>query len=267
MSGSPRGEAPRLKTMPERVWYKSLYWRIALGYVALLAVLLLVQTGLSLWVMDRMWGGSSRTPEQLAELVAQDLSGAARAVAAVRRRAAPAHPIRHRLPAVRRHAARRHAHAVEPAERDPAQSRTRSARPPDGTVGRLATRRTAGRRARRTARRRARRRTAPPELGRGGPDGRRGGSSAQFAFVTVNEERAGVVAVPSRLPPLSVGLREAAPTLISVGIALLGLGAAIMALADLPSDAPASRAVSRTRRARSATDAPTCGPTNRAATK
>ena len=64
----------------------------------------------------------------------------------------------------------------------------------------------------------------------GGPDGRRGGSSAQFAFVTVNEERAGVVAVPSGLPPLSVGLREAAPTLIAVGIALLGLGAAIMAL-------------------------------------
>src|SRR6187397_2548551 len=60
--------------MPERVWYKSLYWRIALGYIALLAVLMLVQTGLSLWVMDRMWGGSSRTPEQLADLVAQDLS-------------------------------------------------------------------------------------------------------------------------------------------------------------------------------------------------
>ena len=60
--------------MPERVWYRSLYWRIALGYIALLAVLMLVQTGLSVWVMDRMWGGSSRTPEQLAELVAQDLS-------------------------------------------------------------------------------------------------------------------------------------------------------------------------------------------------
>src|SRR6185503_16322536 len=73
--GSSRGEAPRLNTMPERVWYKSLYWRIALGYVALLALLMLVQTGLSLWVMDRMWGGSNRTPEQLAELVAQDLSG------------------------------------------------------------------------------------------------------------------------------------------------------------------------------------------------
>ena len=59
--------------MPERVWYRSLYWRIALGYVALLAVLLLVQTGLTAWVTDRMWGRASRTPDQLAELVAEDV--------------------------------------------------------------------------------------------------------------------------------------------------------------------------------------------------
>ena len=38
------------------------------------------------------------------------------------------------------------------------------------------------------------------------------------------------MAVPSGLPPLSVGLREAAPTLISLGIALLGVGAGVMAL-------------------------------------
>ena len=39
--------------MPERRWYRSLYWRIALGYIALLAVLLVVQTGLAVWLMDR----------------------------------------------------------------------------------------------------------------------------------------------------------------------------------------------------------------------
>src|SRR5258708_26765621 len=60
--------------MRERVWYKSLYWRIALGYIALLALLLLVQTGLSVWLTNRMWGRANRTPEQLAEMVAQDLS-------------------------------------------------------------------------------------------------------------------------------------------------------------------------------------------------
>ena len=41
--------------MPDRVWYKSLYWRIALGYIALLALLLLVQTGLAVWLTNRMW--------------------------------------------------------------------------------------------------------------------------------------------------------------------------------------------------------------------
>jgi signal transduction histidine kinase len=81
--------------------------------------------------------------------------------------------------------------------------------PPD--VGRW--RRTAWRRTARRARRpvvAAARRSSPSSRSR------RSGSA--------------VVAVPVQLPPLSVGLREAAPTLISVGIALLGLGAAVMAL-------------------------------------
>ena len=60
--------------MHERVWYRSLYWRIAVGYIALLAVLLVVQTGLAVWLTDRMWGRSSRTPGELAEIVAQDVS-------------------------------------------------------------------------------------------------------------------------------------------------------------------------------------------------
>ena len=48
--------------------------------------------------------------------------------------------------------------------------------------------------------------------------------------MNVNGERAGVVAVPLGFPPLSVGLRELAPTLIPLGIALLAVGAAIMSL-------------------------------------
>jgi hypothetical protein len=60
--------------MPERTWYRSLYWRIALGYVGLLAVLLAVQTGLVLQLSNRMWGRAVRTPAQLADVVAQDLS-------------------------------------------------------------------------------------------------------------------------------------------------------------------------------------------------
>ena len=144
--------------MPERVWYRSLYWRIALGYVALLAVLLLVQTGLSVWLTDRMWGGASRTPEQLAELVAQDLSAALAQ--------SPQFDLDQylrddtaRLPAVRRGAARRHAHVVEPPERDPAESRTRRARASMGRGGDCARR--------------------PPDGGRGGgPEGAAAGGSA-----------------------------------------------------------------------------------------
>jgi hypothetical protein len=60
--------------MPERRWYRSLYWRIALGYVALLAVLLLAQTGLAIWLMDRVWG-QTRMPAELADLVGCALSG------------------------------------------------------------------------------------------------------------------------------------------------------------------------------------------------
>jgi len=63
-----------MKTMPERVWYRSLYWRIAMGYVALLAVLLVVQISLFVGLTNWMFGRATRTPAQLAEIVAQDLS-------------------------------------------------------------------------------------------------------------------------------------------------------------------------------------------------
>jgi signal transduction histidine kinase len=205
--------------MPERVWYKSLYWRIALGYIALLAVLMLVQTGLSLWVMDRMWGGSNRTPEQLADLVAQDLSG--------QLTQSPQFD-------VERHLLTQYGSGYQPfIVMLRGETRTLSNRPNavPPNLGREARGRLMGRGGDWP-------RGGPPDGGRGGgpdggrggPDGRRGGSSAQVAFITVKEERAGIVAVPSQLPPLSVGLREAAPTLIAVGIALLGLGAAVMAL-------------------------------------
>ena len=58
---------------PERRWYRSLYWRIAMGFVALLAVLLVAQTALAVWMTERVWGRGSRTPAELADTVAQDL--------------------------------------------------------------------------------------------------------------------------------------------------------------------------------------------------
>ena len=51
--------------MPDPVWYRSLYWRIALGFVALLATLLVVQGLIFLWMTGRMqeilWSRSAAT--------------------------------------------------------------------------------------------------------------------------------------------------------------------------------------------------------------
>ena len=48
------------------VWYRSLYWRIAFGFVALLAVVLVAAGLLFLWLTDRIVGPSSKSPQQLA---------------------------------------------------------------------------------------------------------------------------------------------------------------------------------------------------------
>ena len=190
--------------MPERRWYRSLYWRIALGYIALLAVLLVVQTGLAVWLMDRMWGQASRTPAELAELVARDLS--------MRLTHDPAFDLE-------RHLREEYGSGYQPfvvVMAGPGVSRiyeNRSPVPPN--LGR-------------DARRRLDQRFDEPGPGRGGGGGRR--SFALYADIVASGSRAGIVAVPAGPPPLSVGLREVAPTLGFVGVALLGAGAALMAL-------------------------------------
>src|SRR5262245_2266044 len=63
--------------MPEPVWFRSLYWRIAIGFVAMLAVVLLLQAGIFLWLTSRFTESvSSRSPQELADLVARELSEA-----------------------------------------------------------------------------------------------------------------------------------------------------------------------------------------------
>src|SRR5688572_15530025 len=58
-------------------WYRSLYWRIVVGFVALLATLLVVQTLLFLWLTGRfVTSPLSRTPQELADHVARDVSEA-----------------------------------------------------------------------------------------------------------------------------------------------------------------------------------------------
>ena len=60
-----------------RRWYRSLYWRIALGLFAFLALMLVAQGALLLWVSDRMAGSMpASSPQRLAVLVASDVGAA-----------------------------------------------------------------------------------------------------------------------------------------------------------------------------------------------
>jgi signal transduction histidine kinase len=186
--------------MRERVWYKSLYWRIALGYIALLALLLLVQAGLSVWLTNRMWGRAA--PEQLAEMVAQDLS---------------AELARSPQTDIERHLRDKYGVGYQPFVVVLAGEMRRFSNRPTAVspiLGYAARMRLAGRDPNR--RRRAGDPPRPPR--------------AHFVEVLVNGKRVGMVAVPLGPPPLVVGMRELAPTLTSVAIVLLSVGAAIMAL-------------------------------------
>jgi len=63
--------------MPETVWYKSLYWRIALGFVALLATLLALEGLVFLWLTGRTAEFlPGRSPVELAQAIARDAANA-----------------------------------------------------------------------------------------------------------------------------------------------------------------------------------------------
>src|SRR5215813_4669215 len=63
--------------MSDRAWYRSLYWRIALGLVVFLALLLGAQGLLYIYLTDRLAGSMpARSPRELAVNVASDISAA-----------------------------------------------------------------------------------------------------------------------------------------------------------------------------------------------
>ena len=57
-------------------WHHSLYWRIAVGFVACLALLLLVQAMLFVWVVSRSSTVPNQPPDRFAQTVALDASQA-----------------------------------------------------------------------------------------------------------------------------------------------------------------------------------------------
>ncbi len=59
--------------MSERRWFRSLYWRIALVFIVLLAVMLVAQAASFVWIAIRTEGGApERVGREFAELVATD---------------------------------------------------------------------------------------------------------------------------------------------------------------------------------------------------
>jgi two-component system OmpR family sensor kinase len=63
--------------MSEPTWYRSLYWRIALGLFAFLVLTLAAQGALFIWMIDQTAGTMpARSPRRIAGLVASDISTA-----------------------------------------------------------------------------------------------------------------------------------------------------------------------------------------------
>jgi two-component system, OmpR family, sensor kinase len=219
--------------MSELVWYKSLYWRIAFGFVATLAALLLAQGGVLLWLTDRVVGSSSRTPEQLVASVAADLSAALAKnpdlslegyvrdhfrqiyrpflvvmrdgrVASNRPNGLPPGYIRSVQGRLRRGIPLRGADPADGGRRggdrdDGPGLRSPGGGPPGGGP--------------------------PPGVPEGAPP-----RGSEVAPVIVGDAELGYVVVPIAAPPVFVAIRELGPTLTWVGLALLAIGAASSAL-------------------------------------
>ena len=227
--------------MPEIAWYRSLYWRIALGFVALLATLLAVQGVVFLWITGRASDLlPGRSPAEYAQTIAADL--------VVVLRDQPTIDLDSYLND--RYTTKYRPFVV--VTRDGRTVTSRAVMPPPelarGAMGRLTGDMGPSRSGRGSrgggggananpdgmppSQRPDGGRPGPPfDRGRGGPGrGGRGGPPAIFVPVLVDGESVAMVAVPSEAPPLSVVMRDLGFTLGAVAIGLLIAGVSIGAL-------------------------------------
>ncbi len=242
--------------MSDPVWYRSLYWKIAFGFVAMLAILLLTQGLLFLWLTDQIFGVPARTPAQLATLVAEEVGTEIQQhpdtdlEAFVRDKYSRIYQPFLVVLANGQRASNR-PNGLPPEFGRAVQGRLRGEMLGTGRFGEPSTvpRSPMGPGGTETGR------GGPPPISRGptgelpagpaieprsfpggpgpgGPFGRRGGPRypAEFAPIMVAERQVGVAAVPSNPPPVSVALHELGPTLTWLGLGLLGLGATLTAL-------------------------------------
>ena len=227
------GVTPRLSRGDLR-WYRSLYWRIGLGLVVFLAMMLAAQGALYLWMTERIAGSMpARDPGRLAVLVASDIAAALAAdpnldlqryvhdqfgnvfqtflVLMDDGRAVANHDdVPEELEAMRMELTR------FPPPRLGFGPRGRGPGPPPEFEG--------GRGAR------------GPRPRAGGPPPRQGGPPprpprrGEFAPIRVAGEPVGLVAVLPGGPPFSRVLRELGPTMGLVGGGVLAVGMAVVAL-------------------------------------
>jgi signal transduction histidine kinase len=195
--------------MSERILFRSLYSKIAVGFVAVLAALLLAQTLLFLWLTDSFSRNAVKnSPAQLAATAAADIS-----------LELTAHP---RLD-VDRYLREEYGRVYQPFAvvlRDGRTGSNRRTALPAGLIRETQIRLERGFLSSEEAFR-----------PRGGEERFRARfPRAEYARIDVNGEDLGVVAVPSVPPPLTIGLWELAPTLTWAGVALLAVGAVTAAL-------------------------------------
>jgi signal transduction histidine kinase len=206
--------------MPDAVWYRSLYWRIAFGFVALLAAILVVQVAVFVW-LTVVVGRSSLGPVQLATEVATELGSAMEAKADL---------------AIDVHIRRRFGHIYQPFLVLMDDGRTASNQP-DGLPPGFSRTATIARNRRLGIEGPGEPDHAPPPPPRP-PEGARSGGGrsgpsrrlAEVAPIVVYGREVGIVAVPGNPPPASIVMRQLGPTLAWVAAALLVAGSAIMAL-------------------------------------
>ena len=197
--------------MSEPRWNHSLYWRIALGLFAFLALMLAAQGALFLWITDRIAGSMpARDPRRLAILVASDVGAALSADPALD---------------LKQYVRDQYGNVFQTFVVIMQDGRVASNDEdvPDEFVTAVITE--SGRRAFPPRGRRFEG-GGPPDGFSGGRPSRRGG---EFAPIIVNGVTTGRVAVVPGGPPFSRIVRELGPTMGLVGGIVLGVGMALIA--------------------------------------
>jgi signal transduction histidine kinase len=181
-----------------RVWYRSLYWRVALGLIAFLALMLTAQALLTLWMSNQIAGSMpARSPRRLAVLVASDIG---------------ARVSENPDLDLRRYVGEQYANVLQPfivRMRDGRVAINRAAYLPEPM-----------------------RRADPRDVDQGPQQRGRGAGSRrpiEVAPIVSGGSRVGTVVVPLGRPPFRVLVREFGPTLGTTAIAVLIAGTSLIA--------------------------------------